>query len=174
MKDFYNTFRTGLPLFYIFYLYIKDENLRPDPGEFYECPFNMEEVKSNLHEMCVIQGQINVPIYLTPSDYITQYEPNFLMLQLYYIYCRFRNVRIDNFQQVQLQFKDYGRIGRQESVVSGFTDGEAGLGSIASQELNIIPEEDSQVDVNSSHRSKAPSEHPSVHNSTGITPKGLV
>ena len=52
---------------------------------------------------------MNVPIYLTPSDYLTQYEPNFLMLQLYYIYCRFRNVRIDNIEPEHLQFKDSGR-----------------------------------------------------------------
>ena len=98
MKDFYNTFRSGLPLFYIFYLYIKDENLRPNPAEFYEIPMNIEEVKSNLHLVCVIQGHINVPIYLTPNDYISQYEPNFLLLQLYYLYCRFRNVQVDGVQ----------------------------------------------------------------------------
>ena len=45
MKDFYNPFRSGLPLFYIFYLYIKDENLRPKPSEFFEVPVNMDEVK---------------------------------------------------------------------------------------------------------------------------------
>ena len=39
---------TGLPYFYIFYLYIKDENLRPDPKNFYEVPQNMDEVKHNL------------------------------------------------------------------------------------------------------------------------------
>jgi hypothetical protein len=54
MKDFYNTFRSGLPLFYIFYLYIKDESLRPNAAEFYEVPINIEEVKHNLHLVCVI------------------------------------------------------------------------------------------------------------------------
>ena len=54
LQDFYNTFRTGLPLFYIFCLYIRDESLRPNPAEFYEMPSNIEEVKSNLHLVCVI------------------------------------------------------------------------------------------------------------------------
>lgn len=49
IKDFYNTFRTGLPLFYIFFLYVKEDHLRPDPGEFFEIPTNLEEVKENLH-----------------------------------------------------------------------------------------------------------------------------
>ena len=54
-----------------------------------------------------------MPIYLTPNDYINQYEPNFLLLQLYYLYCRFRHVRIENIQQPeQLWFKDHGRIER--------------------------------------------------------------
>ena len=66
------------------------------------------------------------------------------MLQLYYLYCRFRHLRIENVQQPeQLQFKDYGRIERQSSHLSGLTEDE-GLGSQThSQELNIIPEEDS-------------------------------
>jgi len=70
---------------------------------------------------------------------------------------------------------------RNSSIVSGLTEGEGGgLGQIASQELNIIPEEDSQIDANSSHRSKAPSEHEmksqqrSTQNSAGITPKQAV
>ena len=54
MKDFYNSFRWGLPLFYIFYLYIQDETIRPDPSNFYEMPINIEEVNHNLHQMCVI------------------------------------------------------------------------------------------------------------------------
>ena len=76
------------------------------------------------------------------------------MLQLYYIYCRFRNVRIDNIEPEHLQFKDSGRAGdRQNSVVSGISEHEEALGAISSAELNIIPEEDSQIDANSSHRS---------------------
>ena len=71
MQDFYKPFQVGLPFFYIFYLYIRDDALRPNPAEFYEFPMNMEEAKSNLHLVCVIQGNMNVPIYLTPSDYLT-------------------------------------------------------------------------------------------------------
>ena len=52
---------------------------------------------------------------------------------------------------------------RQSSVVSGVSQAtdEDGLGSQSHshQELNIIPEEDSQIDANSSHRSKQQSEH---------------
>ena len=62
---------TGLPYFYIFYLYIKDENLRPDPKNFYEVPQNMDEVKHNLQSMVAIQQQIKLPCYLLPDDYIS-------------------------------------------------------------------------------------------------------
>lgn len=57
---------------------------------------------------------MNVPIYLTPNDYITQYEPNFLLLQLYYLYCRFKDVKALNVQPEAIHFKDHGRIGKCE------------------------------------------------------------
>lgn len=64
-------------------------------------------------------------------------------------------------QPEQLWFKDNGRIERQSSVLSGISGGteDEGLGIRDSQELNIIPEEDSQIDANSSHRSKTVSDH---------------
>ena len=48
MKDFFNTFATGLPMFYIFYLYIKDEQIKPNPANFFEFPQSKAERMSNL------------------------------------------------------------------------------------------------------------------------------
>ena len=48
LKDFYNTFATGLPMFYIFYLYIKDEQLKPIPVNFFEFPQSKAERMQNL------------------------------------------------------------------------------------------------------------------------------
>ena len=63
----------------------------------------------NLSLVVQIQYRINVPIYLTPKDYVEHYEPNFLMLQLYYLYCKFKHVKAEVQQPIQIQFKDAGR-----------------------------------------------------------------
>ena len=39
---------------------------------------------------------INVPVYLMPDDFLKYYEPNFLMLQLYYLFCGYSRVKIEN------------------------------------------------------------------------------
>jgi len=37
-QDFFHFFKSGLPMFYIFYLYITDEKVRPKPELFFEYP----------------------------------------------------------------------------------------------------------------------------------------
>lgn len=69
-QDFYAFFKTGLPLFYIFYLYINDEKLKPRPELFFEYPQNRAEYLSNLNYVVQIQYKFNLPIYLTPQDYL--------------------------------------------------------------------------------------------------------
>jgi len=106
-RDFYNSFRSGMPLFYIFYLYLKEElHIKPDPSQFYEFPQDRAEQLNNLNYVVQIQYKINVPIYLTPQDYIDHFEPNFLMLQLYYLYCKFKHSKPTIDKTPDLAFKD--------------------------------------------------------------------
>ena len=79
-KEFYNFFKSGLPMFYIFYLYINEDKVRPQPNLFFEVPQNRAEFLSNLNYVVQIQYKFNLPIYLTPQDYLDQFEPHFLML----------------------------------------------------------------------------------------------
>ena len=116
-KDFYNFFKSGLPLFYIFYLYINDDKTKPKPELFFEYPQNRAEYLSNLNYVVQIQYKFNLPIYLTPQDYLDQYEPNFLMLQLYYLYCKFKHVKTQVDQQPVVSFKDHERKPLDESEV---------------------------------------------------------
>jgi len=37
-KEYYSFFKSGIPMFYIFYLYLTDEKLKPLPEVFYEFP----------------------------------------------------------------------------------------------------------------------------------------
>lgn len=67
-------------MFYIFYLYLTDETVRPKPELFFEFAQNRAEFLSNLNYVVQIQYKFNLPIYLTPQDYLDQFEPNFLML----------------------------------------------------------------------------------------------
>ena len=55
--------------------------------------------------------KLNIPIYLTPDDYLDRNHPNFLMLQLYYLYCRFNHVKIQlkSEQPPKLVYKDHTR-----------------------------------------------------------------
>jgi hypothetical protein len=65
----------------------------------------------------------NVPIYLKPAEYLDFEQPNFLLLQLYYTYCKFKNTKPAfsrrNDPPPQLIFKDEGRILEDNSQTSG-------------------------------------------------------
>lgn len=81
---------------------------------------------------------------------LDRYEPQFLLLQLYYLYVKFRHLRVDQPSLPRLQFKDEGRTPpqleqRDESEVHSGDD-----------EMQIIEEEDS-LDFDSSRRSKVES-----------------
>lgn len=72
-----------------------------------------QELMSNLSYVFNLAIKNNVPIYLKPAEYLDFEHPNFLLLQLYYLYCKFKNskpifTRRENMPQ--LVFKDEGRI----------------------------------------------------------------
>lgn len=92
-KEFYTFAQTGLPLFYIFHLYVRDS--QPDPAQIYEYPHNRQEMLSNLNIVIQTQLRINSPVYLTAPEYLEKYEPQFLMLQLYYLFVKFRHIRVE-------------------------------------------------------------------------------
>ena len=83
------------------------------------------------------------------------------MLQLYYLYCRFRHVKIESASQPKLIFKDNGReapkIEQPAKVVRDESEVPSG-----DEEMGIIEEEDS-LDFNSSLRSK-PESYPNSTN----------
>ena len=65
-RQFYQFYQTGLPLFYILHLYIRDGNLKPDPAQIFEFPQSKQELHNNLTVLVQIQYKINGPVYLTP------------------------------------------------------------------------------------------------------------
>jgi hypothetical protein len=65
-SEFYSFFKSGLPLFYIFFLYLTEENVKPKPELFFEHPQNRAEYLSNLNYVVQLQYKFNLPIYLTP------------------------------------------------------------------------------------------------------------
>ena len=55
----------------------------------------------------------NVPIYLKPQEYLDNDQYNFLMLQLYYLYCKYKSSKPLFSREeplTHLIFKDEGRI----------------------------------------------------------------
>jgi hypothetical protein len=68
---------------------------------------------SNLSYVFNLAIKNNVPIYLKPAEYLDFEQHNFFLLQLYYLYCKFKNSQ-PNFSRrepmPQLIFKDEGRI----------------------------------------------------------------
>jgi hypothetical protein len=77
------------------------------------------------------------------------------MLQLYYLYCRFRHIKIEQAGQPKLVFKDQGR---EISITEQPTRPNKDESEVPSgdEEMGIIEEEDS-LDFNSSLRSKTES-----------------
>ena len=83
------------------------------------------------------------------------------MLQLYYLYCRFRHIKIESSGQTKLVFKDHGReVANLEQPRQVKDESEVPSGD---EEMGIIEEEDS-LDFNSSLRSKAESYPHNSHN----------
>lgn len=141
-KEFYQYAQTGLPLFYIFHLYLKE----PEPSTIYEYPHNRQEMLSNLNIVIQTQLRINSPVYLTPPEYLERFEPQFLMLQLYYLFVKFRHLKVEPSVQKKLVFKDHGR----DPLVEARDESEVLSND---EEMQIIEEEDS-LDFESSRRSK--------------------
>ena len=154
-KEFYNFFKSGLPMFYIFYLYLTDETVRPKPELFLEFAQNRAEFLSNLNYVVQIQYKFNLPIYLTPQDYLDQFEPNFLMLQLYYLYCKFKHVKAQSEQSPNILFKDHDRKLEESEILSPQLtmtddDAEAIVSPHEANMMEIIKEVDSSIELNSS------------------------
>jgi len=94
-EEFYNQFKTGLPYFYILFLYMQSSpEFLPDPQRMYELPQSRTELVENLNYVLQLQHKANIPIYLTPEDYLDRIQSSFLLLQLYYLYCRFNHVEM--------------------------------------------------------------------------------
>jgi hypothetical protein len=94
--------KTGLPIFFVLLLYLQQNHVAPssqlpnfpDPAKMYEIPQSRQELKENLTYVCQLQYRWNLPIYLMPDDCLDRFQPNFVLLQLYYHYIRFSQVRI--------------------------------------------------------------------------------
>ncbi len=133
------------------------EHLQPDPNLFYEHPQNRQELESNLNYVIDIMWNINVPIYLNTPDYIEQYEPKYQMMQLYYMFTLFKHQKVDRQSPIKLTFRDAGRSvdlmmfsdqHRDQMIEEGDGDNNS------ADEMDIIEEEDSSLDFNSSLHSK--------------------
>lgn len=82
-----------------------------------------------------------------------QFEPSFLMLQLYYLYCKFKHTQPGSTAPVAITFKDHDRKPLDESdlVSPALTNTEDEEAVVSPQEnLEIIHEVDSSVELNSS------------------------
>lgn len=108
----------------------------------------------------------NIPIYLKPHEYLESFQPNFLLIQLYYLYCKFNKQRPQ--YQVghvpQTIWRDHGRIQTPQSSTSHskrFYNASQNSEHTSSENLNnqdqfnmgTIEEEDS-IDFSSSLRSQ--------------------
>ena len=79
-----------------------------------------------------------------PIEYLSSYEPQFLLLQFYYIYSQFGSSKPHFTQPMTLVFKDHGRTPPTEKQASE-PDDEAEVSPNHSNNLmGIIEEEDSQ------------------------------
>ena len=81
---------------------------------------------SNLSYVFNLAIKNNVPIYLKPAEYLDFEQHNFLLLQLYYLYCKFKNSKPAFSRRAdpppQLVFKDEGRILGKISELYIFSD----------------------------------------------------
>ncbi|CDW90019.1 UNKNOWN [Stylonychia lemnae] len=104
-EEIYEEFKSGLILALLFLLYVENASLRPDLRE-------MTEVEHNLNYIFKLAIENNVPIYFRSQEYLDFEQYNFFMLQLYYLYCKFKDSRplFTPSSLPQLTFKDEGRI----------------------------------------------------------------
>lgn len=91
MHEIYQHFQDGIALMCVLRLFVEDPQLRPDPAMMFQYPVNRQEYVHNLQHIHHVQYKNNVPIYLQPAEFLDSYQPQFLMLQLYYLYCKFKD-----------------------------------------------------------------------------------
>jgi len=121
MGDLYNEFRSGVIFSCLLWLYVKELNFKPDLKQIFEHPLSKAEFLHNLSYIGHIAVKNNVPVYLNPQEYLEYDFPQFIMVQLYYLYCKFKDQNPvftkDNWPSVV--FKDEGRILENQSQISG-------------------------------------------------------
>ena len=99
----------------IFRLFVNDPQLQPDPKMMFLHPMSRQEYIHNLQHVHHIQYKNNVPIYLQPQEFLDNVQPEFLMLQLYYLYCKYKNSNPlcgppgSKNQAPEMVFRDHGR-----------------------------------------------------------------
>lgn len=71
-----------------------------------------QEFEYNLNYVFKLSIDNNVPIYFKSQEYLEFEQPNFFMLQLYYLYCNFKDSKplFSPSNAPQVVFKDEGRI----------------------------------------------------------------
>lgn len=83
----------------VFLLFVSEPNnmreytLRPDPRTLFLYPINRQEYVHNLQTVAAVCQRLNVPVYLQPSEFLDNYQPQFLLQQLYYLYCSFKDAQ---------------------------------------------------------------------------------
>lgn len=157
-EEFYNQIKTGLPIFYVLLLYTQQPSAQQmpllDASRIYEIPQSRQELKENLTYVVQMQYHLNIPIYLMPEDYIDRFQPNFVLLMLYYHYVRFSHVKISLTQTPpRLTFRDSERTAALGSNLMSFAPHNADFEDDQLGLMGVIEEEDS-VDFTSSVRSK--------------------
>ena len=99
----------------IFKLFVADPPTQPDSRMMFLHPLNRQEFIHNQQYVQNIQYRNNIPIYLHPAEYLDNMMPQFMMLQLYYLWIKFKNSNPmfgppGSPQQVpELVFRDHGR-----------------------------------------------------------------
>ena len=111
-EDLYQDFKSGVVLAQIVYMFVSDKQYQPDFKMMFEFPQNWQEYLHNLSYITHIAIKNNVPIYLKPQEYLEFYQPSFLLLQMYYMYCKFKDSEalFEAGSPPSIAFKDEGRV----------------------------------------------------------------
>mmetsp|Transcript_16014 Transcript_16014/g.24837 ORF Transcript_16014/g.24837 Transcript_16014/m.24837 type:complete len:104 (-) Transcript_16014:1818-2129(-) len=97
-------------------LFVNDPQFEPDSKMMFLYPMNTQEFLHNQFHIHQVLRKNNIPIYMQPQEFLDNYQPKFLMLQLYYIWCKFKNSQPlygmpgQNQGPPQLVFRDQARV----------------------------------------------------------------
>ena len=93
MQELYKEFQDGIVLTCVFLLFVPDRQLEPDTTMLFQYPVNRQEYVHNLQYVAAVAQKLSVPLYLQPAEFLENFQPHFLMLQLYYLYCMFKDAQ---------------------------------------------------------------------------------